>query len=522
MNLAAILSERAEACGSAPAIIDARGTATFASLDHMARSVAGQLVRAGLNAGDRALVFCPMSIELYAVLIGLWRVGAVAMFVDPSSGRKHLERCCRKVPPRAFIGVPRAHLLRLVTPALRRLRLGFSIGRWVPGSRTLNLDEPSAETPEIAPVDAATPALVTFTSGSTGEPKAAVRTHGFLRAQHRVLEDDLELAAGQRDLATLPIFVLANLASGVTSIIPDADLRRPGAIDPVPVLRQIEATRPLRLAASPAFVARLVRHARSQPGALASVERIFTGGAPVFPKLLREVSVVAPDADVVAVYGSTEAEPIARIRWADISSNDLQAMDAGAGLVVGRPVSAIDLRILPDRWGRPLGPYAPDAFDREALATGSIGEIVVSGDHVLTGYFQAVGDRDTKVRVGDRVWHRTGDAGYVDADGRLWLLGRCAARIDDARGTIYPFAVECAAQEVTGIRRSAFVLHESRRVLVIEPDGPVAPDALERVVRTKLTWAQLDEVRIVPELPVDSRHNAKVDYPGLRRLLNRG
>ena len=75
-------------------------------------------------------------------------------------------------------------------------------------------------------------ALITFTSGSTGAAKAAVRTHGFLLAQHAVLARDLELQAGEVDLTTLPIFVLANLASGVCSVIPDVDMRAPADADP--------------------------------------------------------------------------------------------------------------------------------------------------------------------------------------------------------------------------------------------------------------------------------------------------
>src|SRR4029077_2703793 len=98
---------------------------------------------------------------------------------------------------------------------------------------------PSLERRPIEACAADTPALIRFTSGSTGQPKGAVRTHGFLLEQQRVIEKSLRLVAGDVDLATLPMFVLANLASGVTSIIPPADLRAPGAIDPMPVVRQI-------------------------------------------------------------------------------------------------------------------------------------------------------------------------------------------------------------------------------------------------------------------------------------------
>jgi olefin beta-lactone synthetase len=148
------------------------------------------------------------------------------------------------------------------------------------------------------------------------------------------------------------------------------------------------------------------------------------------------------------------------------------------------------------------------------------GEIVVTGPHVLPGYLDGAGDAETKIRVGDRVWHRTGDAGYFDDRQRLWLLGRCSARVDDNRGTLYPFAVEAAASNIDGVRRSAFVMHRERRTLVIEPSPHVAPISRSTLL-DQLEWAQLDDVMTVRVIPVDKRHNAKVDYPALQAMLAR-
>jgi acyl-CoA synthetase (AMP-forming)/AMP-acid ligase II len=365
--------------------------------------------------------------------------------------------------------------------------------------------------------DPDTPAIITFTSGATDVPKAAVRTHGLLLAQHRALAASLALESGQADLTTLPIVLLANLASGVTSIIPDADLRTPGAIRPEPVLDQIRHLQPARIVATPALLERLIGCAARRGERLDSLRRIYTGGAPVFPELLDKVAGVAPRASVVAVYGSTEAEPIASIDRRDITAEDRVAMRQGAGLLAGRPVSSIHVRILPDRWGTPVVARNHEDLDRQALGPTSIGEIVVSGDHVLGGYLDGAGDEESKIHAGDCVWHRTGDAGYVDGRGRLWLLGRCAARVSDDDGVLYPFAVECAASDVPGLRRSAFVQHQRRRVLVIE----VEHEALEvrEALMRRLAWARLDDVLIVKHVPVDQRHNAKVDYTALGRLL---
>jgi acyl-CoA synthetase (AMP-forming)/AMP-acid ligase II len=529
MNIATVLRDRALESGEQAALIEAEMVVSFAGLDRMAAGIARQLRMAQIRAGDRILVFCPMSVALYAVLVGIWRCGATAVFLDPSTGRAQLERCCALASPRAFIAVPRAHTLRVISRSIRSIPIAFSIDRWLPWARRLTISEGtigvgSANTatdgPSIAVADDNTPALITFTSGSTGQPKAAVRTHGFLLAQHRVLAHDLNLRAGQRDLAALPIFVLANLASGVTSIIPDADLRAPGEVEPARLNRQIRHRQPTRVAASPALLDRLATHAALQRQELDTFEEIYTGGAPVFPRLLRLLQQVAPRAAVVAVYGSTEAEPIARVAWNEIQPEDLRAMQGGAGLLVGHPIAEIDLRILPDRWGQLIGPYSGDAFDHDSLPSVTPGEVVVAGEHVLTGYLDGFGDNETKFQVNGRTWHRTGDAGYLDRIGRLWLLGRASAKLVDPNGVVYPFAVECAVMSNDSVRRCALVQLDGDRVLVVELEPNQSAGVVTNLQR-ELSWARVTQVRVVDKIPVDKRHNAKVDYPTLRTMLER-
>jgi acyl-CoA synthetase (AMP-forming)/AMP-acid ligase II len=522
VNIVEVLAERARERGGAPAIVEPGRAISFAELDRLATAIAADLMRAGLAPGQLAFVLCPMSIALYAVLIGLWRLGGVAMLVDPASGRQHVDQCCRRSPPHAFVAVPRAHLLRLASSVVRAIPIQISIGRTVPRATTLSVTAPppgAAATAAIADVPSDTAALITFTSGSTGQPKAAVRTHGFLLAQHRVLADDLGLRPGQRDLSTLPVFVLANLASGVTSVIPDADMRRPGAIQAAPVLRQMEAAAVTRVAASPALLDRLARHALALPGYESPLREIYTGGAPVFPAVLRRLQRMAPAATLVAVYGSTEAEPIARIDWRDVSADDLRRMESGGGLLAGAPVRAIDVRVIPDRWGEPVTPASAAAFDASGLGPFEVGEIVVAGPHVLTGYLGGIGDGETKIHTGHRVWHRTGDAGYRDDRGRLWLLGRCSARIGSGPDALYPFAVETAALSIDGIERCALVERHGARELVVEL-ARGAPATIRDQLLSRLAWARLGAVHQVDAIPVDRRHNAKIDYPALLKLLD--
>jgi acyl-CoA synthetase (AMP-forming)/AMP-acid ligase II len=523
MNLADLLGEHARSSPDAPALIEPNGAVTtFAELERRSAQATTLLVRKGLRAGDAVLILQPMSAELYVALLAVFRLGMVAVALDPAAGMAHVERCCALWPPRGLIASAKAHLLRLFCPALGRIPIQFSIGCPVPGAARWALAGRMRRHPWVEPVGPDASALLTFTSGSTGQPKGVVRSHGLLLAQHRALSSTLGLVPGSVDLATLPIVLLANLASRVTSVIPEADLRRPGEIDPAPVVQQIQRHGVASSAASPAFLERLARHCISNGITLPGVRKLFAGGAPVFPRLLADLRRMAPNAEVVALYGSTEAEPIAHLAHHEMSDEDHREMLSGGGLLAGPPVPEVSLRILREQWGQPVGPLTRAELDARTCAVGEPGEIVVTGGHVLKGYLGGMGDDETKLRVDGEVWHRTGDAGRLDGRGRLWLLGRCVGRIDDAHGRLYPFAAEAAAYQDPHVRRAAAVSHGGRRVLVIEWHDPAHPGDAQAVLRS-LAWARIDEAHVWDRVPVDSRHNAKIDYPALeRRLARRG
>ncbi len=522
MNIASILKEQAQARASSIAVLDtfkAKDRATsFAELDRQAAQIAHFLEREGLKKGDAVLVFQTMSAELYALLSALFRLGLIAVFIDPSAEKGHIERCCQLYPPKALVASTKAHLLRFVSKALRQIPIKISIGPRIPLTKPLEGFKELEPLASIAACSADSPALMTFTSGSTGQPKAAVRSHGFLIAQHKALAKSLHLEATETDVSTLPIFVLANLASGLTSLIPNADLRNVGRVNAAVIFKQLEQHKPQRLSSSPAFLARLIEYAEEHKLKLECLEKVFTGGAPVFPSLQARAQAVFPNASITAVYGSTEAEPIAHIAWHDLSHTDKEAMRQGKGLLVGLVTPDLNLRII-----KPLGKtldLTEDAFVKLSQEKHEVGEIVVSGAHVLHGYLNGLGDEETKFNVSNQNqtqrWHRTGDMGYLDEHNRLWLLGRSSAVLQDNKGTLYPFALECAVSHLAYVKRSAVVLHKGKRLLLIESD-----EAFNKQVLLKdFAWAKLDAVHKM-QLPVDKRHNAKIDYPALKEKLER-
>jgi acyl-CoA synthetase (AMP-forming)/AMP-acid ligase II len=198
----------------------------------------------------------------------------------------------------------------------------------------------------------------------------------------------MELGAGQVSLTTLPVFVLANLVSGVTSVLPDSDIRHPELCDYSRTVAQISRHKVTSAVASPAFIERLTEYCGRASCSVAGLEKLFIGGAPVFPGVLRRAQKTFPNAVITAAYGSTEAEPIAEIPLPSIGEDDFCCMNNGGGLLAGSPVPGIELRVIREQWGRPIGRVTAAEFAAMVLPVDEPGEIVVSGEHVLRGYLR--------------------------------------------------------------------------------------------------------------------------------------
>lgn len=521
MNLTQLLHEQAGRNPRRTAILSpTKGGDETISLGKLAQDVAqiGTFLKSeGFQPGDRILVMVPICPDLYRILLGLFAAGLTATFIDPAAGRKQIAAALEVADPVAFIGTPKAQLLRLLIPGLRRCR-AYTTGFSLPLTRSWRGWHKHAPSPEPLDLDPETPALLTFTSGSTGQPKAAVRTHAFLLRQNESLTSHLPLVENRFDLATLPIFVLSNLARGIPTLLPDADLRAPGWIEPEPVIRQIEKHHPATTVASPAFLRRLMDSGRG-PVALRSMQTIYTGGAPIWPDFVRQGLEMGGAAEWIAVYGSTEVEPIAHLSFTRYEEK-INHPAAPLGLPVGRPIEDLQVMILPDRWGIPY-PAAKNVSEWQPLGRGMSGEIVVSGPHVLGGYLNGEGDAESLCQLGDTIWRRLGDAGLLDEEGDLWLLGRCAAGYRrEGMATIYPFPVELVARQFDWVQQAAMVTTPQGPRLALQVVGQPSPDELE-LLRTRLghTFGEDFPLSILPAIPLDKRHNAKIDYPALRRAM---
>ncbi len=497
-----------------------RQAVTFGEFDDRINAVVGQLNQRGLRAGDRVLVAVPVSIETYIIMLALLKAGMEIMFIDPAHSVSCVAGILRSWPPAAVISTRALLLLRFVFPELRQIPHKLVIDGPESGTSRLTFSRTPGCSKPAVPRSSADSALLTFTSGSTGEPKAVLRTHGFLRQQLRILNQVAGLANEDIDFVAMPMFVLFNLANGVTSIIPATDMKHPGRVDHRVVMQQLRNEHATRMIASPALLERLAE--RADAGTLPEMRCISTGGGPVSPSLGARLVRIAPAAVVRIVYGSTEAEPIACIDAADVSLRSRDKMQQGGGLLVGKPVEGCAVRIISSRPGQLVPPCNSEQFASLCISAtdcAGIGEIVVSGKHVLTGYADVANNPANKIEVAGTIWHRTGDAGYFDKLGRLWLVGRCSAAIEDRWGTVYPFQVEYSVNAVAGIRRAALVQLGGERVLVLETVGRDFRSACVAAASC-IANHHIDRIVTVRRIPLDKRHDAKIDYPALLQMLD--
>lgn len=493
---------------------------SYAELWRRVGACSAGLAARGLAPDERAVIMIPMSVDLYVVLLGVIKAGAVAVFVDPWIRPRQIAAFCRYAEPRAFIGVTRSHLLRLLEPRLLAIRLtvttGSRLGPW-PARWTLAEVEARGEDRPIHPRRPDDPALITFTSGSSGEPKGANRTHGFLRAQRDALSAAFGAPPGEADMPLFPVFALNNLAGGACSVIPDLDFRHLERLDAARILSQMRDQRAGSLTASPAFLDRLAGHLLSGGGPSLSLRRILTGGAPVRDEQLARWREAFPGAALQVVYGSTEAEPVAHV-----TLEERLALAGARGICMGRPVAGLRARILRLT---PPGSGVRGGLDDEARA-GEVGELVVSGAHVCRDYFRnpAATTSDKLHEPGGAVWHRMGDTGWLDAEGRFWLAGRVHTTIFRGGQAWHAQLVEEQARELLapgafaalGVRDAEL---GERLVLVVHQAGP-APTSAEAQECLRGAGLPVDEVLLSAQpLPMDPRHNSKVDYPALRKSL---
>ena len=487
---------------------------TFTQIDTKSDEICSYLTQKGFKKGNKIVVFVPIGIEFYLILTAIFKMGLQAVFIDPYAGIEHINKCCEMISPDGIIGSGKTLLKGFFLMGIRKIGKKINYIKMMEHSEKLSIYEKNKNQKKIQneKIDGNTPALISFTSGSTGFPKIIMRTHEFLLGQHNVLEKNLKFEKETAVYSSFPIFLLSHMATGTTTFIPDLNWRKPVESDFGNIVKQITENNIQNIILPPAIFENIVKFCKDEKIMLENVQKVYTGGAPVFYSLMKNIKEVFANAKIIALYGASEAEPISVLNFEDITEENIENMKNGDGLLAGKIVNEIELKIeelekTPEK-NKILKNNNIEDFS--ALK----GEILVKGENVVNGYLNVEKKPNEK-------WHRTGDMGYINKKGQLILLGRVKGRIQLGEKIYYPFTVETAFSFCKNLKKSVLTSKNNKLYLFAERNpefkGNLSEDSEIKELKEKFEIFKIIET----EIPMDKRHNSKTDYKKLEEIVEK-
>ncbi len=488
-----------ESCKRFPdkiALKEKNNTLTFKELHQKVNERSTLFLTKDIQLGDRVLVLTPVSIDLYINLLALFEIGAIAVFLDQWSDKKRLLQACKTVSCKAMIASKKIRFLSLFFKEGRKIKLRFS-----PNG---GLKNKSINFPEVSKIDIA---LLTFTTGSTGIPKAPIRTHEDLLAQFNGLLPFIEAEKERIDMPMLPIVLLLNLAIGRTSILPDYNPSKPKEFSPERIFQQCFDENVKSISGSPFLMEQLSIYSEKEQLSF-RFDKVLSGGGPIFPEVAaRMFNFLSNESEIV--FGSTEAEPISSVRAETLKETDFSEQK---GLLVGtiRPETSVKIIAISET------PINGNELDNVTLKANEYGEIIVAGKQVLKRYFNNENAiLENKIVVENICWHRTGDAGFLDENGNLFLLGRCKQIIDFHGKRYFPFLEENRLQQIEGVKMGTLLLKKNKLIVFLE----IEKEGSEAKINDAVKMLFMDSKIVFGEIPRDKRHFTKIDYDKLNYEL---
>ena len=500
---------------------------TFRELDNEADAIARGLMEIGVRPGHRIVLMVRPSIEFIALTFGIFRTGAICTLIDPGMGKKSVLKCVDEVDPDGFVAIPPVHIVRKLMPwRYRNARFNVIVG---PKSARLKcvsyrelLTSGQSSTVPLPETSSTDSAAIIFTSGSTGPPKGVLYEHGMFDAQVDLIRQHYGPEPGEIDLPGFPLFALFNLAMQITTVIPDMDPTRPAHVNPERILEAIRTQGVTQAYGSPALWNRVGRYCEEHQIQLPTLRRVLSAGAPVPIHVLKRMTkALSPAADIFTPYGATECLPVASIGGRAVLNETAALTAAGKGTCIGTIFDGMQVRIIQTSFQT-----LEDIRQAITLPAGQIGEIIVKGPVATRQYFRRdAATAGAKIKDADSFWHRMGDVGYFDDQGRLWFCGRKAHIVFAAEEPMYSVCCEAIFNQHPAIYRSALVgvgiRGQQTPVIVAEPEEGQFPaitadrarikDELLHLAQANPLTSRIRQILFHPSLPVDTRHNVKIN-----------
>ena len=472
---------------------------TFKQIYEKVAIIQYQIRAQGVKKNSKVLMLSEPSPDFYFFSLALIALGATPVFIEAKK-EDIFRRLLATSSDFLFVN-NKTKKLKFIFPFLWN-KQAFTFTKTSFGFTSIKTDLNSKDqvTPPkvlISSMKPSDPFLISFTTGSTGTPKAADRNYFVSYYQHCASMKYWHHEDSDVDLTFFPNILFQNLCSGVTTLIPKMLVKD---LSDIPfdkfsdVIRKYNVT---RISAPPGYLNQLCNKI-NEP--LESISKVITGGAPVDKALATKVLEKFPKADSNVVYGSTEAEPIAFKDLYSIANVEKE------GFLVGKPIDEIKVLI--------SNPIAKN------IETCSTGEILISGKHVVQKYINS--DLDNKeFKIKDKngiIWHRTGDIGYLNSEDEIVLLGRKSHCLASKKGEQYSLNLENKFnRSLPSGSRCALIQKDAKTILVIEHE-----EENEIIILANSFMSEyFNDFKIffISKIPVDFRHHWKVNYSSLKSEL---
>ena len=507
------------------------GSLTVAELDAASDAFACGLLEAGFAPGDRLALFVQNDPAFLIGLLAAWKAGGVAVAVNPMYKARELRHLLRDSGASVLLCLDDLHdavVAGVVAAGGTRVRTVVTVSaldgqtrddprvfagtvrRRVPGTTDLYglLGRYAGRVPPPVAPTGADPAFLVYTSGTTGEPKAAVITHANLVFNARTFRDWVDLQPGEGILAVAPLFHITGLVGhAMLSLLVPAPLVLTHRFAGEVVLDAVREHSPtFTVGAITAFTA-LAGTPGADPEALACLTKTWSGGAAIAPAVADKLEVQLGHY-VRNAYGLTETSSATHL----VPTGRRAPVDPVSGaLSIGVPVPGTDARVLDD--------------DGRELPPGQVGELVISGPQVAAGYWGKPAETEASMPGGEL---RTGDVAFMDEAGWFYLVDRKKDMINASGYKVWPREVEDVLYSHPAVREAAVVgvpdayRGETVQAYVsLEPGSTVTADELVAHCSAELAaYKYPRSIVLVEELP--KTVTGKILRRELRRVASPG